>query len=233
MRYHTARARYAHAWLQHTPKPLPTHNTQHMLTKVISGGETGVDHAALRAAKRCSLATGGKIGRNYMTEEGPKPGLKDAYGLEEVGPEFDQLNVPEQHIRRSMMNVDAADGTLIVGVGRRGRLGGWGTYKTLGYCINGRWRNIVNWAARLKRKTYKPVLVLTEGDLNNNGMHQVQEFIHKYKIKTLNVAGPRQSKMGAPCDKVEEWLFYMLQTAMEKPPDPPKGSIVAMLASTT
>lgn len=51
-----------------------------MISKVISGGQTGVDQAALRAAKACGIPTGGYAPKDYMTEDGPSPWLAD-FGL--------------------------------------------------------------------------------------------------------------------------------------------------------
>lgn len=59
-----------------------------MLTKVISGGQTGVDQAALRAAKAARIPTGGYAPKGWLTEDGPAPWLAD-FGLIEmrmVGP---------------------------------------------------------------------------------------------------------------------------------------------------
>jgi hypothetical protein len=40
-----------------------------MLERVISGGQTGVDQAALRAAQACGLETGGYAPLGWETEE--------------------------------------------------------------------------------------------------------------------------------------------------------------------
>jgi predicted Rossmann-fold nucleotide-binding protein len=40
-----------------------------MLTRVISGGQTGVDQAALRAAKTRGIATGGFAPKGWLTEK--------------------------------------------------------------------------------------------------------------------------------------------------------------------
>ena len=53
-----------------------------MKFKVISGGQVGVDQAALRAAKAKGIETGGWAPRNYLTEDGFAPWLAD-YGLQE------------------------------------------------------------------------------------------------------------------------------------------------------
>lgn len=51
-------------------------------TRIISGGQTGVDQAALRAAWVADIPTGGYAPRGWLTEEGPAPWLA-VYGLKE------------------------------------------------------------------------------------------------------------------------------------------------------
>lgn len=53
-----------------------------MLKKVISGGQTGVDQLALRAARKLGIETGGTAPLLWMTEIGPAPWLKE-FGLVE------------------------------------------------------------------------------------------------------------------------------------------------------
>jgi hypothetical protein len=50
--------------------------------KVISGGQTGVDQAALFAARKAGIETGGWAAKGWMTEKGPAPWLA-SYGLVE------------------------------------------------------------------------------------------------------------------------------------------------------
>src|SRR5262245_49785520 len=53
-----------------------------MIGKIISGGQTGVDQAALRAAKACGMPTGGWALKGWRSEDGPAPWLAD-FGLQE------------------------------------------------------------------------------------------------------------------------------------------------------
>ena len=53
-----------------------------MIGKIISGGQTGVDQAALRAAKACGIPTGGWAPKGFRTENGPTPWLAE-FGLRE------------------------------------------------------------------------------------------------------------------------------------------------------
>jgi hypothetical protein len=74
--------------------------------KIISGGQTGVDRAALDVALELGLACGGYCPQGRDAEDGPIP---DKYPLQET-PSAD----PSQ---RTEWNVRDADGTLILTLG--------------------------------------------------------------------------------------------------------------------
>jgi len=78
-----------------------------MFAKVISGGQTGVDRAALDVARACGLAHGGWCPRGRTAEDGPIPA---EYPLTET-PEAD-------HAQRTAWNVRDSDGTLVLIRGR-------------------------------------------------------------------------------------------------------------------
>lgn len=50
------------------------------LTRVISGGQTGVDQAGISAAKFTNYLTGGMAPKGWLTEDGPAPWLEE-FGL--------------------------------------------------------------------------------------------------------------------------------------------------------
>lgn len=54
-----------------------------MIERVISGGQTGADQAALRAARACGIPTGGWAPRGWLTEDGPSLWLAE-WGLVEM-----------------------------------------------------------------------------------------------------------------------------------------------------
>jgi hypothetical protein len=76
-----------------------------MIGQIISGGQTGVDQAALRAAKACGIPTGGWAPKGWRTEDGPAPWLAD-FGLREHA----SLDYPD----RTRANVGDAGLTLIL-----------------------------------------------------------------------------------------------------------------------
>jgi hypothetical protein len=87
-----------------------------MIVKILSGGQTGVDRAALDVALALGLACGGWCPRGRRAEDGKIP---DRYPL---------LETPSASYReRTRYNVRDADATLVLA---KGRLGG-GTALTL------------------------------------------------------------------------------------------------------
>ena len=87
-----------------------------MLKKIVSGGQTGVDRAALDAARGLRFQTGGWCPRGRRAEGGPIP---RRYRLSET-PSRD-------YAQRTSWNVRDSDGTLVL---NRGRLDG-GTLMTV------------------------------------------------------------------------------------------------------
>ena len=53
------------------------------IAKIISGGQTGVDIAALRAAKLAKIPTGGTMPKGFLTLLGPRPEWAREFGLAE------------------------------------------------------------------------------------------------------------------------------------------------------
>ncbi len=78
-----------------------------MITRIISGGQTGADQAALDAAIKNDVPHGGWIPKGRMTESGPLP---KKYQLLEMASQ----SYPE----RTEQNVLDSDGTLVVSHGR-------------------------------------------------------------------------------------------------------------------
>lgn len=74
------------------------------LVALISGGQTGIDQAALRAAVKLGLATGGYAPLGFRTLDGPRPDLGTEYGLVECW--------SANYASRTARNVFAADATI-------------------------------------------------------------------------------------------------------------------------
>ncbi|MEJ2688633.1 MAG: putative molybdenum carrier protein [Deltaproteobacteria bacterium] len=74
--------------------------------KIISGGQTGADRAALDVAIRKGFAHGGWIPKGRLTEAGPLP---EKYKLQETA--------TESYSQRTEKNIQEADGTVILSHG--------------------------------------------------------------------------------------------------------------------
>ena len=72
--------------------------------KVISGGQIGADIAALRAAKKLGIETGGWMPKGFRTKEGGKWEYADEYSMKETS--------TRDYPTRTGLNVAESDGTL-------------------------------------------------------------------------------------------------------------------------
>lgn len=128
--------------------------------RLISGGQTGVDRAALDAALEVGVPCGGWCPHGRRAENGPIPAH---YPLTET--------TSADYRERTERNVVEADGTLILA---RGALRG-GTALT----------------KRLTRQHGKPCLVI---DLRRQPqVEPIVAWMHRHGLRTVNVAGPRES----------------------------------------
>lgn len=75
-----------------------------MVEKVISGGQTGVDQAALYAAEDMGIQTGGWMPKGFITQAGPRPEFAERFGMQE--------DASPKYPPRTRLNVAGADGTL-------------------------------------------------------------------------------------------------------------------------
>ena len=80
-----------------------------MLKKIISGGQTGVDRAALDVAMRLGIAHGGWIPKGRKAEKGAK-----------IPPQYDQLKemATGDYLARTEANVVDSDATLVLTYGK-------------------------------------------------------------------------------------------------------------------
>jgi hypothetical protein len=136
-----------------------------MLKKIISGGQTGADRAALDAAIRLGIAHGGWVPKGRIAEDGP---LAPTYRLREMPTE----SYPE----RTEKNVMDSDGTLIV---CQGTPTGGTEYTRKMVLKHGRQMLHID-----------PALYGNPMDAAS----LVRDWIALHNIETLNVAGPRASK---------------------------------------
>lgn len=144
-----------------------------ILSKIISGGQTGVDRAALDVALELSIPCGGWCPKGRLSEDGP---ISLKYPLREMpSPKYPP---------RTEKNIRESDGTLVLT---------WGPV-TGGTALT----------VKLAGKHRKPCLVV---DLSHGSdPREVRDWLKAHEIKTLNVAGPRESKVPGIHGKAVEFL---------------------------
>jgi len=174
-----------------------------MIVKIISGGQTGVDRAALDTAIRLGVPHGGWIPKGRLAEDGPLP---ETYALKETASAV--------YAERTEKNVLDADGTLIIS---RGTLCGGTAYTREMAVKHGR-----PWLHVDLRQTpaFRAALV-------------IREWIASKRIMVLNVAGPRASKDPRIYNDTQallESVFYL--SLADGNPEKPKESGIAPGAPT-
>lgn len=128
---------------------------------IVSGAQTGVDRAALDAALKCGVETGGWCPEGRLSEDGVIP---EKYPVKEL---------PNSGYRqRTKRNVIDSDGTVIIYFGYPTG----GTEQTIAFCIK-------------ERKPY--VLIDAEELNIERASLKIKKFIDQKSISVMNVAGPR------------------------------------------
>lgn len=133
--------------------------------RIVSGGQTGADRAALDFAIEHGYPHGGWVPRGRLAEDGIIPLHYQLTELADGG-----------YRQRTRRNVEDSDGTLIV---NRGELDG-GSLATHRFAV---------------KLTQPVHVVNVEGDFcANHDVIESMNWVRQYGIQTLNVAGPRESK---------------------------------------
>ncbi len=182
--------------------------------KIISGGQTGADLAALEAAKLLRIKTGGWMPYKFYTEDGPKKEYAELYGLKDMKP---MPTIASGYIERTKKNVICSTATVVFKIKSSP-----GTDKTIGFCITGKWINVsIN--PSYQATVFKPVLVLTNCVLNDtdpnskeyiDDIYSFCQFLLDHKIRVLNIAGHRQTKFDPTWQqRVRNFLLVALRTA--------------------
>ena len=137
-----------------------------LIREIRSGGQTGVDRAALDAALEHGLPCGGWCPRGRRAEDGPIPAR---YPLQETE--------SSRYAERTWLNVRDADGTLIL---TRGSPEG-GTKLTVSY-------------ARDAARPCLVLDLAAPGFDRHAALDDVRSWLAAEQIAILNVAGPRETK---------------------------------------
>ncbi len=166
--------------------------------KIISGGQTGVDRAALDAAIALSIPHGGWCPRGRLAEDGSIPNV---YQLEEC-------ESPDYHVRTEL-NVRDSDGTLILFVPSpsseavTGETSGDGGIMGAPYPEQLKGGTKLTYELAIKYR--RPLLVV---NLDRPPPAQlVYRWLSDNRIAVLNVAGPRESQSPGIAQRTYNFLL--------------------------
>lgn len=135
------------------------------IKRLVSGGQSGADRAALDAALGGGLPCGGWCPKGRRAEDGTIP---DRYPMSET--------TSAGYSQRTEWNVRDSDGTVVLTLGAE-PVGG--SLETIG--LARRWR--------------KPCLHIAKDRLGGAGACDlVRDFVGRHRIEVLNVAGSRESE---------------------------------------
>jgi len=129
--------------------------------KIVSGGQTGVDRAALDVALEFGIECGGWCPAGRGAEDGT---IETRYPLRETP--------SSEPMQRTEWNVRDSDATLILTSGT----GSPGTERTI----------------EIARRLGRPLYTFHAGSPEDVGMFR--RWLQVYRVRTLNVAGPRESE---------------------------------------
>lgn len=134
------------------------------MMKIISGGQTGIDRAALDSAIKLNIPHGGWCPKGRLAEDGIIP---EKYVLKETD--------TRGYSKRTQWNIRDSDGTLILIPDSPDKISG-GTALTLQ-------------EAKTKNKPYLIISLSITTDI-----HEILFWLNENRIKILNIAGPRESQ---------------------------------------
>jgi len=135
-----------------------------MIIKIISGGQTGADQAALDAAIVTGTPHGGWMPEGRLTEKGP---LSKKYDMEEM--------IGCGYSERTEKNVVESDGTMIISYGKL--TGG------SGYTM-----------AMARNHNKPCLHIDLNNQSMSDAVECILAWLRKHMIQVLNVAGSRASK---------------------------------------
>jgi hypothetical protein len=161
--------------------------------RIVSGGQTGADRAALDFAIAHGIPHGGWCPRGRKAEDGRIDGR---YQLKETP--------SSSYVLRTERNVHDSDGTVVFSIAA---------------VLTGGSKKTVD----LAQKHHKPVIRISRDGVAASPAQALLRFIQDNKIKVLNVAGPRGSKEPEVGAFVKKVLCQALDLLHEPPPRKPVG----------
>jgi hypothetical protein len=162
-----------------------------MLQKIISGGQTGVDRAALDAAISSDIEYGGWCPKGRLDEKGTIPNKYES--LKEISGNF--KTDKENYDARTKKNIKDSDATLIIvpkiPLPQEIKDGTLLTIEDV-------------------KKQKKLYLIVDLSKSNHINSELIIEWVKKNKVSILNIAGPRESS----CPGIHQSSLELLKTTL-------------------
>ena len=151
------------------------------LKTILSGGQTGVDRAALDVALKLKIHCTGWCPKGRLAEDGRISALYPLKETKSIKPEV-----------RTEQNVIDADATLIL---TKGHNLDKGSQYTIEMC----------------KKHNKPILVLNLDDQSEVLSETFIKWLSELQVKTLNIGGPRESNIPGIYNSSKEILLSLIR----------------------
>ena len=168
------------------------------LMRIVSGGQTGVDQAALRAAQEIGLSIGGWCPPGRACESGTIP---TEFPLQETPIECSPAAPTVPRSQRTEWNVRDSDATLILQPQSRGQPDP-GT----------------EWTGQCAARYGRPLFVCDPSD--PTAAETVRQWLVALSVKTLNVAGPSEGTVPSIGQQAHSFVLKLLTLATGESPRP-------------
>lgn len=156
-----------------------------MIEKIVTGGQTGVDQAALDTAMTLGIHCGGWCPKGRLAEDGA---IHKKYPLKETKSDV--------YAERTKLNIRDSDGTLTL-------------VAKLPIDVNDG-TNLTLQESRAKNKPHQ-LIDLSKKD----AIYQAINWINEENIGALNIAGPRESQSPGIYKKSIVFLTALMRLALE------------------
>ena len=154
-----------------------------MITKIISGGQTGADRGGLLAAKNLGVATGGWMPKGFKAHDGNHPDFATHFNIiEHSSPSYPP---------RTALNVKESDGTIRFA----------SDFESPGELLT----------LKMINQYKKPNISINIED-NNITPENVKQWIHENNISILNIAGNSERTSPGIQDYVILFLTQVFNT---------------------
>ena len=164
-----------------------------MIERMVSGGQTGVDRAALDVSIDLNICHGGWCPKGRIDEAGIIPIKYE--GLIEISGNF--IDEKENYNARTKLNIIHSDGTLII---------------VPSLPIPSHIQDGTVLTMKEVEEQGKPFIIIGLDETTEDNIAKCMEWVYENSIKELNFAGPRESVCPGIYDSTFSFLMTLIPT---------------------